>query len=65
MPKIKTNKLARKKLRISPSGRIKRARAFTSHNTAKKSPKQSRQLRGTVTVSEANAKAIRRQLPYG
>ena len=64
MPKIKTNKMASKKFRVSPSGRVKRAKAFTSHNTAKKTPKQRRQARGTTEVVPANVKAVRRQLPY-
>lgn len=63
--KLKTNKLASKKLRVTKSGRVKRAQAGTSHNTAKKSAKQSRQSRGTKSVDSANMKAVRRQLPYG
>jgi large subunit ribosomal protein L35 len=64
MPKIKTNKQAAKKVRVSASGRIKRAQAYTSHNTAKKTPKRRRQLRGTVAVDDANKSALARMLPY-
>jgi large subunit ribosomal protein L35 len=65
MPKMKTNKTASKKFRVSRKGRVKRAQAFTSHNTAKKSPKRLRRLRAILTVDETNTKAVKRMLPYG
>jgi large subunit ribosomal protein L35 len=65
MPKIKSNKTASKKFRISRKGRVKRAQAFTSHNTAKKSPKRVRQLRTILTVDDTNIKAVKKMLPYG
>lgn len=64
MPKMKTNRTAYKKIRAGGKGKLKRGRAFKSHNTAKKTPKQRRQLRGSVIVDETNAPAIRRLLPY-
>ena len=57
--------MAAKKFRVTKSGRVKRAQAGTSHNTAKLSAKRSRNLRGTKSVDSANMKAVRRQLPYG
>jgi len=64
MPKIKTNRTAHKKFSINKKGTIKRASAHHSHNTAKKSPKQRRNLRKMNTVDKTNAGAVRRQLPY-
>ena len=64
MPKMKTNRTAYKKFRSTAKGKFKRARANKRHNTAKKSPKQRRQLRGTTLVSKADTVLIRGLLPY-
>ena len=64
MPKIKTNRTAHKKFRFNAKGKLKRAQAFKSHNTAKKSPKRLRTLRGFIAVSMEDVKAIRNMLPY-
>ena len=58
MPKIKTNKTAHKKFRKNSNGKIKRAQANTSHNTAKKSPKTRRKLRGLVLVDKNDLKTV-------
>ena len=65
MPKMKTNKLTRKKFRVSKSGHVKHARAGTSHNTGKRSAKRNRQLKGTMTLDATSAKAIKGLLPTG
>ncbi|RMG42408.1 MAG: 50S ribosomal protein L35 [Candidatus Dadabacteria bacterium] len=64
MPKMKTNRMAYKKYRANASGKLKRGQAFKSHNTAKKTPKRRRQLRGSVEVSAADKRTARRLLPY-
>lgn len=63
MPKIKNNKMAAKKFRVTGKGRVKRAQAGMSHNTAKKSAKRRRQLRQTKYVDAANMRNLRGQLP--
>ena len=63
MPKIKTNRMAHKKFRVNAKGKLKRAQAYKSHNTGKKSPKRRRQLRACTRVDSANAGAVKRQLP--
>jgi large subunit ribosomal protein L35 len=65
MPKMKTNKLTRKKFRVSKSGVVKHARAGTSHNTGKRPSKRNRQLRGTKTLDKTARKAIQGLLPNG
>ncbi|MFO0416068.1 MAG: 50S ribosomal protein L35 [Pseudomonadota bacterium] len=65
MPKIKTNRTARKKFSINKKGTIKRAGAHHSHKTSTKGPKRRRNLRKMKIVDDTNASAIRRQLPYG
>ncbi len=65
MPKMKTNRMAHKKLRVSASGKIKHARAGTSHNTGKRSSKRNRQLRGSVVINSSARNAAQGMLPYG
>lgn len=64
MPKMKTNRTAAKKIKVCGSGRLKRSKAYTSHNTAKKSRKRIRNLRKMETVNTANEANLKRQLPY-
>lgn len=61
---MKTNRLAYKKLRVGGRGKVKHARARTSHNTAKKSAARMRQLRHMKVVDDTNMTAVRRMLPY-
>ena len=63
MPKMKTNKMASKKFRVMGSGRVKRKQANTSHNTAKRSAKRMRHLRGTTMVDSSNLDAVTGLLP--
>jgi len=65
MPKMKTKRLAAKKLRLNAKGKARHARANTSHNTGKKPSKQMRRLSGTKMADKTAARDIRRMLPYG
>ena len=64
MPKMKTNRSVYKKFRVTGNGKVKRAKANRSHNTAKRAQKRMRQLRGTVLLDPANLTQIERMLPY-
>lgn len=64
MPKVKTNRLAHKKFKVNAKGKVKHARANTSHNTGKKSSKRMRKLDGTKLVDDTNMRNVRGQLPY-
>ncbi len=64
MPKMKTNRLAYKKFRVGASGKVKHARASTSHNTGKKSAKRMRQLKGTKVVDATSIDHMRGLLPF-
>jgi len=63
MPKIKTNKVAFKKFRVSKSGHVRRKGAFLSHNTVKKSGKRIRRLSKLVPVSPADMPKVEKMLP--
>jgi large subunit ribosomal protein L35 len=64
MPKMKSNRGAAKRFKLTGSGKIKRRKAFTSHILTKKSTKRKRGLRQGCIVDPANAKGIRKILPY-
>ncbi|QKZ13993.1 50S ribosomal protein L35 [Spirosoma sp. KUDC1026] len=61
MPKVKTNSGAKKRFKLTGTGKIKRKHAFHSHILTKKTTKQKRNLvHATVVVSadEARIKAL-------
>jgi large subunit ribosomal protein L35 len=62
MPKLKSNRGARKRFSVTGTGKIKRRKAYTSHILTKKSSKRKRNLRQGALVSPANDKRIRRQI---
>lgn len=64
MPKMKTHRGAAKRYRVTGSGKIKRAKAFKSHILTKKSTKRKRNLRKAAYVSEAEAKVVKKLIPY-
>ncbi len=64
MPKIKTNKGAAKRFKITGRGKILRNKAFSSHILTKKTRKRKRHLRQVDLVDSSSKKAIRRLLPY-
>ena len=64
MPKMKTNSGAAKRFKVSGTGKLRRAKAFRRHCLTCKTRKQKRHLRSAETVHPANAKQIRRMMPY-
>ena len=64
MPKMKTNRGAAKRFKKTGTGKLKRAKAFSSHILTKKSTKRKRGLRQSDLVSAADHKGIQKILPY-
>jgi len=64
MPKMKTHRGAAKRLRLTASGKVKRARAYKSHLLAGKAPKRKRRLRQPGFVDASDRKRVARLLPY-
>ena len=58
MPKLKTNRGAKKRFRVTASGKFKRAASGHNHILTKKSPKRCRRLSKVKFVSERDAKAV-------
>ncbi|MEK6529788.1 MAG: 50S ribosomal protein L35 [candidate division NC10 bacterium] len=64
MPKMKSKRGASKRFKATASGKIKRRKGWKSHLLEWKSPKRRRRLRQSALVSKADARRIRRLLPY-
>ncbi|HXG57943.1 MAG TPA: 50S ribosomal protein L35 [Thermoanaerobaculia bacterium] len=64
MPKLKTHRGAAKRFKKTGSGKLMRSHAFHSHILTKKSPGRKAVLAGESEVSKANAKTVRKMLPY-
>lgn len=64
MPKIKTHRASAKRFKITKNGKIKMKHAFKSHILTKKSTKRKRLLRKGAYACDANAKVIKKLIPY-
>ncbi len=64
MPKIRTNRSAHKRFRITGSGRVRRNKAYKSHILTKKSQKRKRNLRQAALIDSTNEKQVKRLIPY-
>jgi large subunit ribosomal protein L35 len=64
VPKIKTNRSAAKRFRVTGSGKIKRNKGFKRHILSSKGKKRKRHLRQATLVSAAESKNIRQLIPY-
>lgn len=59
MPKIKTNSGAKKRFKLTGSGKVKRKHAYKSHILTKKTKKQKRNLTYSALVSSSDEKRIK------
>ena len=64
MPKIKTRRSAAKRFDVTGSGKIRRRRQNLRHILTKKNAKRKMRLGQPAIVDSANAKAVRRMMPY-
>jgi len=62
MPKTKTHSGAKKRFKLSGSGKVIRRRANKNHLLEHKPTKRTRRLDGTVVVASADAKNIKKLL---
>jgi large subunit ribosomal protein L35 len=66
MPKMKTKSSAKKRFRLTGTGKVRANVAFKRHQLSAKSAKMKRQARGTFMVAEVDSPNIKRfYLPYG
>ncbi len=64
MPKLKTNRGAAKRFKVTASGKVKHTKAYASHLLSGKTTKRKRKLRKSVVVSKRDTKNVKRLLPY-
>lgn len=64
MPKIKSNRGAMKRFRVTGTGKVKRNKGFKGHLLSTKSKKRKRTLRQGALVSPVEQKNIRKLIPY-
>ncbi|MBI2592050.1 50S ribosomal protein L35 [Candidatus Saccharibacteria bacterium] len=62
MPKLKTHRGTKKRVRITKTGKIIRRRATGTHFLEKKSPARKRRIAGVKPLQGKQAKNIRRKL---
>ncbi|MCR5120054.1 MAG: 50S ribosomal protein L35 [Lachnospiraceae bacterium] len=64
MPKMKSNKSAAKRFKVSGTGKLIRNKAYKSHILTKKSTKRKRGLRQSIVTDMTNEKNMKKILPY-
>ncbi len=64
MPKMKTNRSAAKRFKVTGTGKLKRNKAYKRHILTKKSAKLKRNLRKAVMTDASNVKNMKKILPY-
>ncbi len=62
MPKMKSKGAAKKRFKLTGTGKIKREKAFKSHILTKKTRKTKRDLRQSTLVHAVDEKAVKRML---
>ena len=62
MPKMKTNRAAAKRFRVTGSGKIMRERAFRKHKLEHKSSVRTRRLAKDVVLAKGDAANVRKML---
>ena len=62
MPKQKTSSGAKKRFKVTGTGKLLRRRAMQSHNLEKKSPKRKRRFSKDQPVAGSDANGIKRLL---
>ena len=64
MPKLKTKSSAKKRFRITKSGKVKMTQAGKKHGMIKRTNSQIRKQRGTTIMSKQDAKIVKSYMPY-
>lgn len=64
MPKMKTKSGAKKRFKMTSTGKIKSAQAGKRHGMIKRSNDFIRDARGTTVLSKSDTKIIKTYMPY-
>ncbi|MCB1333226.1 MAG: 50S ribosomal protein L35 [Roseivivax sp.] len=64
MPKMKTKSSAKKRFKVTATGKIKCGQAGKRHGMIKRTTKFIRDARGTTTLSAPDTKIVKGYMPY-
>jgi len=64
MPKMKTKSGAKKRFKLTATGKVKVQQAGKRHGMIKRSNKFIRKARGTTVLSEPDARIVKSWMPY-
>ncbi len=64
MPKLKTKSGAKKRFRLTGTGKVRMNYAFKRHGMRKRPQKMKRKARGSHIMAAPDAKKVRSYLPY-
>ena len=65
MPKMKTKSSDKKRFKLTASGKVKSGQAGKQHGMIKRTNKQIRNQRGTMILSDQDARIVKKFMPYG
>jgi len=64
-PKLKTHKGAKKRFKVTATGKIMRTKGMKSHNRRKKAPRVKRAFDRMLPLAASDKQRVERLLPYG
>ncbi|MBW1740814.1 MAG: 50S ribosomal protein L35 [Deltaproteobacteria bacterium] len=64
MPKMKTNRGAAKRFRVTRTGKVVYAKSNASHILTKKTSKRKRMLRKSGIIDKTNMGMVKKLIPY-
>lgn len=64
MPKMKTKSGAKKRFKITGSGKVKAGAAGKRHGMIKRTAKFVQSARGTMVLDDSDAKIVKKYMPY-
>ena len=64
MPKMKTKSGAKKRFKMTATGKVKAGQAGKRHGMIKRTAKFVQKARGTGVLSESDGKIVKKYMPY-
>ena len=64
MPKLKTKSGAKKRFKVTASGKVKAAAQGKRHGMIKRTAKFVQTARGTMVLNDSDAKIVKKYMPY-
>jgi large subunit ribosomal protein L35 len=65
MPKMKTKSSAKKRFKMTATGKVRAGAAGKRHGMIKRTKKQIRNQRGTMILAKGDANLVKIHMPYG